>query len=358
MTAAQAQVDAGALQRFLDAVEPSGGVRVTAVTPLTGGYSRDTAIGEVTWRDGRQQRLVLRSDPPPGSGVFQSDRDDEWELLQALVATGPVQVPAARWYDATGAYFGCKTIVSEYYEASRTLQDLARDAELEGDLGAVQRRFVDVVVDIHRTPLADLPARLSRPADWDSYVDSLFDVLSEVAEATADSSPAIRYTVAQLRRLRPPPVPLTLVHGDCQPGNVLLGDAGPVVIDWEFGRIGDPREDLGYYVQMPILPNLYTCDPEAFLARYRELTGMTEEQLNPQVAQYFLVLGMARLFAQEIHGADAVARGRAPGVMATYLVNAISMQYENYVRIARELSTSPGPGWTQRASAPAGRDNR
>jgi aminoglycoside phosphotransferase (APT) family kinase protein len=133
------------------------------------------------------------------------------------------------------------------------------------------------------------------------------------------------------------------VHGDCQPGNVLLGASGPVVIDWEFARIGDPREDIGYYAHMPIPPNLYVTDPEAFLARYRERTGMTEEQLNPDVVEYFYLLGIIRLFEQEMAGAQAVAEGRPRGVLATYLINTLSQQCRTFFETCRTLPTaSPG----------------
>ena len=44
------------------------------------------------------------------------------------------------------------------------------------------------------------------------------------------------------------------------------------LIDWEFGHIGDPRSDLGYYTQIPMPPHLYSSDREGFLAYYRELT--------------------------------------------------------------------------------------
>jgi aminoglycoside phosphotransferase (APT) family kinase protein len=337
------------LQRFLDAVEPGRAATVAAVTPLSGGYSRDTAIGEVVWGDGERQRLVLRSDPPPDTGVFVSDRDDEWRLLRALGrTTGPVRVPAARWYDSTGEYFGAKCIIGDFYEGSRNLQDVAREAP---DLTEACNAFVDVMADIHATPVEDLPAELSRPADWDSYIDGLFDLIDHNARAGLDSAPALRYAAGRLREFRPPPVPLTLVHGDCQPGNVLLGDAGPTVIDWEFGRIGDPREDIGYYHQIPIPPNLYHTDPDAFLARYRERTGLSEEQLNPDVVEYFMVLGIARLSGQMLRGADAVARGGSRGVMATYLINANSLQYRNHFETARRLGDGVGRLWSKRRSA-------
>jgi aminoglycoside phosphotransferase (APT) family kinase protein len=165
------------------------------------------------------------------------------------------------------------------------------------------------------------------------------DMLDHFSRCGADSRPALRYTAARLRSYRPEPVPLTLVHGDCQPSNVLIGADGPVVIDWEFGRIGDPREDIGYYSDYPVDPNLYATDPKAFLERYRERTGMTEEQLNPEIVEYFHVLGLARLFGQEMAGADAVANGEFRGIMASYLISAVSNTSEVYFNIARRVGT-------------------
>ena len=84
---------AAALQRFLDAIEPGRQPVVISVTPVAGGYSRDTAIAEVQWAAGASERFVLRGDPPPS--VFISDRSSEWRLLQALAtSTGPLSIPA------------------------------------------------------------------------------------------------------------------------------------------------------------------------------------------------------------------------------------------------------------------------
>jgi aminoglycoside phosphotransferase (APT) family kinase protein len=336
-----AEAGVEALQRFLDAVAPERGATVRLVTPLSGGYSRDTAIGDVVWGDGHHQRLVLRSDPPGDRGVFISDRDEEWRMLTALAASsGPVRIPPPLWYDAGGEYFGSKCIVSDFYDG-RSLQQIAREA---GDLTEARNTFVDTVLDIHRTSIDDLPAEVERPPDWDAYIDGILDFIDDFSRRGRDSDPALRYAAARLRSFRPPPVPLAVVHGDCQPGNVLVGSAGPVVIDWEFARIGDPREDLGYYMRIPIPPNLYTTDPEAFLARYRERSGLTEEQLDTRTVEYFYLLGIARLFEQEMAGAEAVAEGRPRGVMATYLVNAISLGCRLFFETTKTLPVSSPTG--------------
>ena len=133
-------------------------------------------------------------------------------------------------------------------------------------------------------------------------------------------------------------MPFALVHGDCQPSNVLVAPTGEhVVIDWEFARVGDPREDLGYYTQSPMEPNVYHRDPQGFLAGYRARTGLTEEQVNPQVVEWFLVLGIARLHEQILRALEDVGQGRSRGVMATYLVNAVTHLDGLFFRIARGL---------------------
>ena len=71
-----------------------------------------------------------------------------------------------------------------------------------------------------------------------------------------------------------------------------------------------PREDVGYYSGSPLPNNLYEADRTYFLERYRELTGLNEAEVNREVLEYFFILGMAKLFAQMMDGAAAVAGAR------------------------------------------------
>lgn len=331
----QAALDGASFQRLLDAHEGSRGSTVTAFRPISGGYSRLSTLACVRWADGVEETFVLRADPPPDTGVFVSERDEEWRLLQALSgATTGIRTPNVRWYDATGEHLGQKCLVVDFF-AGRALSDIARQ-----EIDRSAEIFVDTFAQVHSTPLDGLPADLERPADWDSYIDGLVDRLSRLDAAVGDSNPVLHYVAAQLREHRPPPVPLTLVHGDCQPANVLVPETGEVlVIDWEFGRIGDPREDLGYYSHLPVPPNLYGTDPDRFLARYRERTGLSEEQINNDTVSYFYVLGMARLLGQMFEAADALALGRPRGVMATYMINGTSATTREFLEVARQLAS-------------------
>lgn len=329
---------------LLAAREPARRPTVTAFAPISGGYSRLTAVAEVAWDDASPERFVLRGDPPPDEGVFVSDRDSEWELLQALSRSRPVPTAAPRWYDGTGEHLGTKCIVAEHFPG-RSLQDALRDTDGQQHLSDL---YLDVLAGVHRTPLDVLPASMERPPDWDAYVDGVLAGYAEVERELSDSNPVLRYVSARLRADRPPPVPFALVHGDCQPSNVLVTDTGEhVVIDWEFARVGDPREDLGYYTQIPMEPNLYHRDPHAFLAGYRARTGLSEEQVDPRTVEYFLVLGIARLHTQILRALEDVGRGRSRGVMATYLINAVTHLDGMFFRIARGLPSSaltPGVG--------------
>jgi aminoglycoside phosphotransferase (APT) family kinase protein len=330
-----AEIDGPSFQRFLDETEPDRGGTVTSLRPISGGYSRLSAVTSVRWADGTVESFVLRADPPPDTGVFMSDRDAEWRLLRALSGTSTVRTPTPRWYDAAGEYFGAKCVVVDFF-TGRALSDIAQSPE---DVGRARDIFVDTVAGVHQTPLDALPPDMERPVDWEAYIDDLVELVGRLDEEIGDSNPALHYAAAQLHSHRPPPVPLTLVHGDCQPANILVPESGPVlVIDWEFGRVGDPREDLGYYSHLPVPPNLYEADPEAFLARYRERTGLSEKQINQDTVDYFMVLGMARLLGQMFQAADALAQGRPRGVMATYMMNGTSAMTRQFFEVARRLS--------------------
>ena len=325
------------LEQFLAAREPGRRPRVVSCEPITGGYSRISARARVQWSDGPEETYILRGDPPPGSGVFTSDRDAEWELMSALPAACAVATPAARWYDESGDSLGSKCIVMDCADATSLQDELAR----AGDQRALTELFVDTFATVHRTPLDRLPGRFARPADWSGYLDGVLATYDRIADRHPSCAPVLRYVASWAAAHRPPPVPLGLVHGDCQPGNVLVDRAGqPLVIDWEFAHVGDPREDLGYYTQIPLAPNVYWADPERFLARYRGASGLTEDQLNPEVVDYFLIIGMAALYAQLLDAAAAIGSDNRPGILAAYLVNAVSHQHDLFLSVCDRLS-----GW-------------
>lgn len=328
-------MDRDRLQAFLNAVEPDRGPTVLECQPIPGGYSRDTARATVQWADGTIESFFLRGDPPIDASVFRSDRDREWLLLNSLVNSPTFAIPRPRYYDETGEYLGCKCIVAEAIPA----QSMFAALQTETDIEAAKERFVDVIASIHAMPLDVLGPDIPRPTSWRAQMDALIGRLDEIQAGLQESNPVLHYVARVMRENLPREVPLALVHGDVQPGNVLVPDgAAPVVIDWEFAQVGDPRQDLGYFSHSSRV--LYHPDPEKFCALYRERTGMAEQDLNPLIVDYFLVLGTAHLQQNMLMGAEAVAQGEHRGIMGTYLIIAITHFHNLYLNYTEQVSGS------------------
>jgi aminoglycoside phosphotransferase (APT) family kinase protein len=204
--------------------------------------------------------------------------------------------------------------------------------EHSADLLAHRDAFVDSLAAVHAVPLEELPPCLPRPASWDAYLEERIGLWAETEGALAEASPIMRYVGAWLASHRPPPMDLVLCHGDYQAPNALLQpDAAVQLIDWEFAHIGDPREDLGWYVVVSAAspPSLYSPDPGAFLTRYRRQTGADEIHVNEATVGYFSMVAMVKVFAGIVLGASAMARGLNASVLTTYNLNAIAIGHMN-----------------------------
>jgi aminoglycoside phosphotransferase (APT) family kinase protein len=323
------------LMRLMAAQAPGRRAEVLKCQPLTGGYSRIMTRATVRWDGLDEEDLILRSDPSTGEVVYMTSRLTEWNVLRVLTSAGAIPMPSARYYD-DGTHLGTETIVLSHCPGpnlqSVTLTD---DADLPG----YAMEVADVLAAIHHADLAALDGVLPRPASWADYLADLSGEWARAERAHPESVPVLRYLSAWLRAHQPPPMDLTLVHGDFQASNILV-DAGLHVIDWEFAHIGDPREDLGWfniYSASSGAPNLYAADPEAFLDRYREQSGASADAVNQATVAYFSVIAATRVYLDILRAAGAMAEGRARGVMITYNLNACAVGNLNWLSTCQAL---------------------
>ena len=106
-----------------------------------------------------------------------------------------------------------------------------------------------------------------------------------------------------------PEGPLAFLHGDLVAANVLWPPEGPVLVDWEFARMGDPAEDLAYLAELNELPGavhgavLAGYDAPGVAARVDGWRGL----VAADAGGWYLAHGMA----QEADRMLARARGRA-----------------------------------------------
>jgi aminoglycoside phosphotransferase (APT) family kinase protein len=322
--------DPGRLARLLAEQLPAGEVTVTAVTPIASGYSRAMHTVEAVV-DGRPRRFVTRADPPPEKAVIDTDRDQEWAVLRALTLAGDKPVAAALGYDAGGAVTGRKMIVSDWVE-SETLRTVLNTTGPDDRPGQA-RTLARVAAAVHASDVAALDGVLPGYPDWDTYLDARVEQWRAIERGHAESDPFIRYLAAWLDTHRPPPAPLGLVHGDFHAGNILVSPDGRfTAVDWEFARIADPREDLGWFTaigaSMP--PDLVTEQIETFCAEYRELSGLGADVINPWTVGYFQILSGANLFGGVMAQAAGLARGEVHNVKPIYVTGFIATGHQGW----------------------------
>ena len=282
-----------AAEFIIDREPALAGATVRSVERLGGGYSRLMRVVALE-RGDDVVRFVLRSDPPHGAAMIDTDRATEWSVVRALTESKRVSTPAALWFDSDGEICGTPTIIFEYVDAPSCASSARDDiAQVVGRLAAA----------VHAVDAATLPDTLTMDATWHGYVTARIDALREAEACYPSRNPFVRYLAAWLDDRRPQPMPLTLVHGDFQLANMLDRDA-LVLVDWELAKYGDPREDLGYLalVGAQSRSNPLLGQDDVVLAAYREATGHDAEVINRRTVVYFTVLsavdGFTRVLRQ------------------------------------------------------------
>lgn len=294
------------IKALLDS-EGATDIVVSEYAPMTGGYSRLMARFEASFTyDGIAEEgvFVLRGDPPEGQAIIETDRTQEFSVIQSV--SPHLNTPPARFLDADGVHIGTPALIIEFTEAESTLPWIE-----ENGISDLPTKLAELAGAMHTIPVEQLPSSLARPVSGDPLTDQI-QLWKQTAMSHAEHLPIFRYVAAWLDKNRPPAVPVSLVHHDFSTANMMVDEKGDlVVIDFELATVGDPREDLGYFkaYAQAAPPDLIDEEPEAFLNRYREITGFSEEQVNPLVMTYFLVLGVIGVVSQIANVGSAMAKG-------------------------------------------------
>ncbi len=298
----------GLLQQFFADADH---ITVDGVSPIPGGFSRETFRFDATVRRGDVETtmpLILRKDPPAAAALLITSRKVEHDLIEAIREHTSVPVSQSYGYDMDPARFGEPAMVLERMGGSGHTSSLF-NGEVDADQADdVMRHLCEVMVELHTTDIDKLnvDGQLSDPrgvgidvSSWDAYMDTTFEYyIRAYPTLNYDPQAAILLDAClTLRRAKPRPLRLSLVHGDFNPANFLY-DNGRVtaLIDWENSRIGDPREDLGWMMAMDNLSNTsvmsHPRDEGGFLAYYNKLTGWG---ISQQELGYFILFGTVNI---------------------------------------------------------------
>ena len=282
-------------------------VEVTGFGAIPGGFSRETYRfnAVVSRSDGTEHlELILRKDPPESVAILHTSRAVEHDLIEAVRKHTAVPVTQSLGYEMDRAVFGEAAMVLVRAAGNPNTSDLFNDGPDADQVDDVVRHLCEALVELHEADVATLDPNgaLGDPrgvgidaSSWDNYMDSTFEYyLASYPDLAFDPTMMILLDSSlTLRRNKPRPMPLAIVHGDFNPANFLYADGKiTALIDWENSRIGDPREDLGWMVTMDRLSNTnvmsHPVDEGGFLAYYNKLRGM---DITPEEIGYFTLFG-------------------------------------------------------------------
>jgi aminoglycoside phosphotransferase (APT) family kinase protein len=205
-----------------------GAARITSLTHLSGGASRET------WRFEADDRPLILQRQRAGD-----ERDLAVEIA-ALRAGHAAGVPTASIVTASTdpTELGAPYMILQHVDGETTPRKILRDAEFSEARVALPAQLASALVGIHSLD----PAAIPGIADVDQI-----DRYREVLDTVGEPHPTFELAFKWLAENRPPPSARTVVHGDFRLGNVIVSRDGlRAVLDWELVHLGDPMEDLGW----------------------------------------------------------------------------------------------------------------
>ncbi len=269
--------------------------------PGTTGFSNDTLMFDLEWREGNAQRrqpLVARI-KPTGFQVFpEYDLGRQFRVQQVL---GGTDVPVARmyWQEDDESTLGAPFYVMERiagqiptdnppYHAGGWVTEIAPE-----DRAALWWSGLEVLARIHRLDWRALGFDfLGEGGDAAKLLERHLDYYESYLAWALDgaSHPTCTPALAWLRKNRPAgEQPVVLCWGDARIGNMIFRDSRCVaVLDWEMAQLGSPEEDLAWWLYLdrhhsegigaPRLPGFPSR--EETVARYQEWTGSEVRHLD------------------------------------------------------------------------------
>jgi aminoglycoside phosphotransferase (APT) family kinase protein len=338
------------LEQFLRRVyEDAHEVVIEGFAPLPGGYSRETFMCDATVHTaGGTHRLplILRKDPPAVQAILDTSRTVEHHLIEAIRLNTTIPVTRSLGCETDPAVFGEAAMVLERASGSSTTSALFNGGVDEHQVDEVIGHLCEILAELHTTAIdtIDPDGALCDPrgvgidtTSWESYIDSTCEyyVGSYDGIDFDPSSMIVLDMFLTLRRTKPRPLHLAVIHGDFNPANFLYADGKvTALIDWENARIGDPREDLGWMTTMDVLSATsvmdHPRDKGGFLAYYNTLTGwdVTQEEVD-----WFTLFGTANIAVPVNAAIKRRVTGEHHVFSQLYMVQASAATLPNLVRL-------------------------
>jgi aminoglycoside phosphotransferase (APT) family kinase protein len=288
-------IDRDNLQAYLVDRLNDPGVSVKSVSPLAGGFGKETILFDFDSTTLRGS-FVMRRDMAQDTGVNNDCHrvEHEYPVIKAVFDQG-FPAPDALWLDTDHALLpGGHFIVMRRSPGTMVGNFFGARSQIPDDLADT---LAETMARLHGLPPLRVVGDLTESICGDSwqleqgectrrYIQNWYDLYRN---GDHHPSPAIislyGWLLDNIPKRSGPPV---LLHGDFGFHNFLFhNDALNAVLDWEFAHVGDPAEELGY-VKVTVGGAL---DWDRLLDRYLASGG---QSVDTQTLKYFEIWAYVR----------------------------------------------------------------
>lgn len=229
--------------------------------PLSTGFSSDTLLFDLVYEENdgeRRERLVARLEPEEYVIFPSYDVALQARVLQRLEHTD-VPVPAVRWLETDRSVLGVPFYVMTRIEGriptdNPPMHDEGWIAEetTESEREAIWWNGLEAMCKVHRVDWEGRGlAFLAEPRRGATALDQQLDYWKRYFEwgMSAERHPDIAQALEYLESNKPADQPVALCWGDSRLANQIFDGVRCVaVLDWEMARLGDPVQDLAWWL--------------------------------------------------------------------------------------------------------------
>ena len=237
-----------AIRGYAASVVGCGLDRITAVSRFEDGNRHEVYRVSYVDAGGAAADLVVRV----SFGDEPAERAHAENEARVLAKVGGLAAPSLYDFSPTSPWFATPTMSMSFVPGRQSAVSEASSSEIE--------RLGSVVARVHAQPVDDLVEQLSGTArDIASYAAGRMrwilgglpwvrEPLAAPIQARLVGAAAVLeqgWDVWRDSESFRSGEPLALLHGDIALGNIIWGP-DPVLIDWEYARLGDPADEIAY----------------------------------------------------------------------------------------------------------------
>jgi aminoglycoside phosphotransferase (APT) family kinase protein len=205
-------------------------------------------------------------------------RAQEYVLMDTAHKSG-VRVARMRFLCDDPDVLGQPFFLMDFVEGISIGRKVIKEPALEHARSVLPEQMAEQLAIIHRMPVDGLNF-LARPEDGDTPEDDVVQATLAILDDLGVDAPAFEFGLRWADQHKPARSETTFVHGDFRIGNLLIDENGlAAVIDWEFGHLGNPVEEIGYLCMRDWrfgndhLHAAGLCPRERFIRAYEEHSG-------------------------------------------------------------------------------------